>query len=232
MNADAKEIERFSAQAHSWWDTSGSMKPLHRLNPIRLEWIHSIAPLRGKAVLDVGCGGGILSESMALRGADVLGIDLAEKSLRVAQLHALEQGVASVRYEAIAVEDLAERAPQTFDVITCMEMLEHVPEPQSVVRACSHLIKPGGWVFFSTLNRNAKAYALAIVAAEYLLRILPKGTHEYAKFICPSELVAYCEEFGLEVKYLKGIAYHPVSQRFSIDNDASVNYILAAQRPY
>lgn len=231
MNVDNKEIERFSAQAHSWWDKSGSMKPLHALNPIRLDWINQHVRLQGKRVLDVGCGGGILSESMAVLGANVLGIDLAEKSLRVAQLHAMEQGVSDLQYEAISVEELAVRAPASYDAVTCMEMLEHVPSPGSVVQACAQLVKPGGWVFFSTLNRNVKAFGLAIVAAEYVLKLLPRGTHEYAKFIRPSELVGFVEQFGLEMRDLKGLHYSPLTQRFSIKPEADVNYLLAAQRP-
>jgi 2-polyprenyl-6-hydroxyphenyl methylase/3-demethylubiquinone-9 3-methyltransferase len=230
VNADPQELTKFGEQAHHWWDLDGDFKPLHKINPLRLDWIDGLAQLAGKIVLDVGCGGGILAESMAARGAEVLGIDLSTKPLRVAQLHAMESGVA-MQYREVAVEALAAERPAGFDVVTCMEMLEHVPDPASVVRACATLVKPGGWVFFSTLNRNAKAFALAIVAAEHVLKMLPKGTHEYARFIRPSELSRWCREAGLSAAGFKGLEYNPMTGRYWLSADTSVNYLLACRSP-
>lgn len=226
-NVEAAEVNKFADLAHQWWDPQGVFKPLHQLNPLRLDYIDSRASLNGKKVLDVGCGGGILSESMARRGAKVSGIDMADKSLQVAQLHALEAGV-TVDYRCIAVEALAEETPQSFDVVTCMEMLEHVPDPGSVVRACAALVKPGGHLFFSTLNRNAKAYLMAVIGAEYVLNLLPKGTHDYAKFIKPSELAAWLRQSGLELQHQTGVTYNPLNKHYSLTADTSVNYMLHA----
>ncbi|ODV09467.1 MAG: bifunctional 3-demethylubiquinol 3-O-methyltransferase/2-polyprenyl-6-hydroxyphenol methylase [Rubrivivax sp. SCN 70-15] len=231
INADAQELAKFSELAHRWWDPDSEFRPLHRINPLRLEWIDGLAALRGKAVLDVGCGGGILAESMAPLARTVTGIDLASRPLGVARLHALETGVANLNYREIAAEALAAEQPSAFDVVTSMEMLEHVPDPASVVRACATLVRPGGWVFFSTLNRNPKAFALAIVAAEYLLRLLPRGTHEFARFIRPSELARWCREAGLVVETSRGIEYNPFTQRYGLTADTSVNYLLACRRP-
>lgn len=230
-NVEAAEVNKFAELAHQWWDTQGVFKPLHQLNPLRLDYIDSRASLNGKQVLDVGCGGGILSESMAGRGAQVTGIDLAEASLQVAQLHALESAV-SIEYRCVAVEALAEEKPQSFDVVTCMEMLEHVPDPASVVRACAALVKPGGHLFFSTLNRNAKAYLMAVVGAEYILNLLPKGTHDYAKFIKPSELAAWLRQSGLELQHQSGVTYNPLNKQYSLTQDTSVNYMLHAIKDY
>jgi 2-polyprenyl-6-hydroxyphenyl methylase / 3-demethylubiquinone-9 3-methyltransferase len=226
-NVEAAEVNKFAELAHQWWDLQGVFKPLHQLNPLRLNYIDSRANLAGKRVLDVGCGGGILSESMAQRGAQVTGIDMADKSLQVAQLHALESGL-QVEYRCVAVEALAEEQPQSFDVVTCMEMLEHVPDPASVVRACATLVKPGGHVFFSTLNRNAKAYLMAVVGAEYVLNLLPKGTHDYSKFIKPSELAAWMRQTELELQHQTGVTYHPLSKQYALIQDTSVNYMLHA----
>jgi 2-polyprenyl-6-hydroxyphenyl methylase/3-demethylubiquinone-9 3-methyltransferase len=226
-NVEVAEVNKFAELAHQWWDLQGVFKPLHQLNPLRLNYIDSRISLAGKQVLDVGCGGGILSESMAQRGAQVLGIDLAEKSLQVAQLHALEANV-QVDYRCVAVEALAQEKPQAFDVVTCMEMLEHVPDPASVVRACAALVKPGGHVFFSTLNRNAKAYLMAVVGAEYVLNLLPKGTHDYSKFIKPSELAAWMRQSALELQHQTGVTYHPLSKQYALTVDTSVNYMLHA----
>jgi 2-polyprenyl-6-hydroxyphenyl methylase/3-demethylubiquinone-9 3-methyltransferase len=231
LNADPQELAKFSELAHRWWDPESEFRPLHEINPLRLDWIDSLARLTGKRVVDVGCGGGILAESMARRGAEVLGIDLATKPLRVAQLHAMEAGVATVQYREVAAEALAAEAPASFDVVTCMEMLEHVPEPASVVRACLQLVRPGGWVFFSTINRNPKAFLFAIVGAEHLLRLLPKGTHEYARFIRPSELAQWCRDAGLELMQTRGMEYNPFTRRYWLSADTSVNYLLACRRP-
>ena len=232
VNVDPAEIAKFSELAHRWWDSNSEFKPLHRINPLRLEWIEKTAGgLAGKAVLDVGCGGGILAESMARRGAaGVLGIDLALKPLRVAQLHALEAGLDNVDYREISAEALALEQPGGFDVVTCMEMLEHVPQPPSVVAACARLVRPGGHVFFSTINRNAKAFLFAIVGAEHVLRLLPKGTHEYAKFIKPSELAQACRSAGLEVTHTRGMEYSPLTERYWLSDDTSVNYLFACRR--
>jgi 2-polyprenyl-6-hydroxyphenyl methylase / 3-demethylubiquinone-9 3-methyltransferase len=230
QNADAAELAKFSALAHRWWDETGEFKPLHAINPLRLEWVDSLVKLSGKQVLDVGCGGGILADSMARRGAQVLGIDLAGKALKVAQLHALEAETPNIDYREISAEDLALQQPASFDVVTCMEMLEHVPDPASVVRACSALVKPGGWVFFSTINRNPKAWLLAVVGAEYVLNMLPRGTHEYAKFIRPSELTRYAREAALEVLELRGLQYNPLTGRYWHNQDTSVNYLVATRK--
>jgi 2-polyprenyl-6-hydroxyphenyl methylase / 3-demethylubiquinone-9 3-methyltransferase len=230
-NVDPAELAKFSDLAHRWWDPESEFRPLHQINPLRLEWINGIAPLQGKKVLDVGCGGGILTDAMARLGAQALGIDLATKSLKVAQLHALEAQTPNVQYREVAVEALAAEQPASFDVVTCMEMLEHVPDPASIVRACAQLVKPGGYVFFSTLNRNAKSFLFAIVGAEYVLNMLPRGTHEYAKFIRPSELARDCRESGLEWQVTRGMEYNPLTRRYWLSNDTSVNYMVATQRP-
>ena len=225
VNADPAELEKFAALAHRWWDATSEFKPLHEINPLRLGFIDGIASLQGKRVLDVGCGGGILSESMSQQGAQVVGIDLGEKALKVAQLHSLESGV-QVDYRLVAVERLAEEVPESFDVVTCMEMLEHVPDPAAIVAACSRLVKPGGTVFFSTINRNPKAYLFAVIGAEYVLNMLPRGTHEYEKFIKPSELAAWARNAGLTVNGMKGMTYNPLTKQYSLGDDVSVNYIL------
>ena len=231
LNADPAELAKFSELAHRWWDPQSEFRPLHQINPLRLDWIVKTVPLQGRAVLDVGCGGGILSDAMARRGAQVLGIDLATKPLRVAQLHALEAGTPNIEYQEISAEDLARERPASFDVVTCMEMLEHVPDPASIVRACATLVKPGGWVFFSTINRSAKSFLFAIVAAEYLLNLLPRGTHHYDKLIRPSELARHVRQSGLELRQTRGMQYNPITQRYWLDDDASVNYLFATQRP-
>jgi 2-polyprenyl-6-hydroxyphenyl methylase/3-demethylubiquinone-9 3-methyltransferase len=228
-NADPLELEKFSLLAHKWWDPNSEFKPLHEINPLRLEYINSIAPLHGKSVLDVGCGGGILSESMAAMGAQVTGIDLGDKALQVAKLHLLESGK-NVDYRKIAVEELAAEKPGFYDVVTCMEMLEHVPDPASIVRACTQLVKPGGHVFFSTLNRNPKSYLFAVIGAEYLLKLLPRGTHDYAKFIKPSELAQFCRNAGLDVTDLCGMSYNPMSKIYTLGRDTGVNYLIACRR--
>jgi 2-polyprenyl-6-hydroxyphenyl methylase/3-demethylubiquinone-9 3-methyltransferase len=230
MNADPLELQKFSDLAHRWWDPTSEFRPLHEINPLRLEWINARAPLIGKTVLDVGCGGGILAESMAKKGAYVSGIDLSEKALKVADLHSLESGV-QVRYEMISAEDLAAREPARYDIVTCMEMLEHVPDPASIVHACAALVKPGGRVFFSTLNRNPKSYLFAVIGAEYLLRLLPRGTHDYAKFITPAELSQYIRNAGMTVDGLKGMSYNPLLQIYSLSQDTDVNYLVACSRP-
>lgn len=229
-NVDPAELAKFQALAARWWDPDSEFRPLHEINPLRLDWIDARAAIAGKRVLDVGCGGGILSESMAQRGALVKGIDLGARALQVADLHSLESGVA-VDYERIAVEALAQREPGAFDVVTCMELLEHVPDPESVVRACAALVRPGGWVFFSTINRNPKAFLLAIVGAEYLLGLLPRGTHEYEKFIRPSELAGAARRSRLQTVELTGLAYNPITRRYRLDaNDPDVNYMMACRR--
>ncbi len=227
INVDPLELEKFSQLAHRWWDPGAEFKPLHDINPLRLDFIDGIASLLGKRVLDVGCGGGILAESMAVRGAKVTGIDLAEKPLKVAQLHLLESGL-PVEYRLIASEALAREAPASFDVVTCMELVEHVPDPGAMVQACAELVKPGGRVFFSTINRNLKSYLLAIVGAEYVLKLLPRGTHDYAKFLKPSELAAMCRAAGLGVAGMTGMTYNPLSRIYALGPDADVNYILHA----
>lgn len=229
-NVDPAELEKFSELAHRWWDPESEFRPLHEINPLRLDYIDSIAALHGKAVLDVGCGGGILAEAMAARGARVTGIDLADKPLKIAQLHLLESKL-DVIYRNIAVEALAQEAPRSFDVVTCMEMLEHVPDPASAIRACAALLKPGGYAFFATLNRNPKSYLFAIIGAEYLLNLLPRGTHDYARFIKPSELSATCRSAGLEISGITGMTYNPFSKIYALEADTSVNYILCARAP-
>jgi 2-polyprenyl-6-hydroxyphenyl methylase/3-demethylubiquinone-9 3-methyltransferase len=231
MNADPQELAKFSDLAHRWWDPESEFRPLHQINPLRLDWIETHARVAGRRVLDVGCGGGILSDAMARRGADVLGIDLAGKALKVAQLHALEAATPSVAYREVAVEALAIEQPASFDMVTCMEMLEHVPDPSSIVGACAALVKPGGWLFFSTLNRNAKSFLFAIVGAEHVLKLLPKGTHEYAKFIRPSELAQWCRQSGLELTDTRGMEYNPITRRYWLSADTSVNYMIACRRP-
>ncbi len=229
-NVDPAELAKFSDLAHRWWDPESEFRPLHQINPLRLEWIKASATLQGKDVLDVGCGGGILTDAMARSGANALGIDLATKSLKVAQLHALEAQTPNVQYREVSVEALALERPASFDVVTCMEMLEHVPDPVSVVKACADLVKPGGWVFFSTLNRNPKSFLFAILGAEYVLNLLPKGTHEYAKFIRPSELASACRTAGLEWQHTRGMEYNPLTRRYWMSADTSVNYLVATQK--
>jgi 2-polyprenyl-6-hydroxyphenyl methylase/3-demethylubiquinone-9 3-methyltransferase len=231
LNADPAELAKFSELAHRWWDPDSEFRPLHQINPLRLDWIQSLSPLTDQTVIDIGCGGGILADSMARAGARVTGIDLASKALKVAQLHALEANTPNITYREISAEAMAQEAPGSFDTVTCMEMLEHVPDPSSVVRACAQLVKPGGWVFFSTLNRNPKSFLLAIVGAEYVLNLLPKGTHEYAKFIRPSELASHCRQAGLDVLHSRGMSYNPITRRYWLNHDTSVNYLFAARRP-
>jgi len=230
VNADPAELAKFSELAHRWWDKDSEFRPLHQINPLRLEWINAICPVKGLSALDVGCGGGILADSMARKGAQVLGIDLSTKALRVAQLHAMEAETAGVSYREVSAEALASEASASFDLVTCMEMLEHVPDPASVVRACATLVKPGGWVFFSTLNRSPKSFLLAIVGAEYVLNLLPRGTHEYAKMIRPSELAAYCRAAGLDLRQTKGMDYNPLTRRYAMIDKTSVNYLFATQK--
>ncbi len=228
-NVDPAELEKFGALAAHWWDPESEFKPLHAINPLRLDWVQSLAgPLAGRRVLDVGCGGGILAESMAADGAQVMGIDLSDKALAVARLHGLESGI-TVDYREISAETLAQSHPGHFDVVTCMEMLEHVPDPAAIVAACARMVRPDGWVFFSTLNRNAKSFLYAIVAAEYLLRLLPRGTHRHDSFIRPSELARACRAAGLDVVQTIGLSYQPVTQHYALSPDTSVNYLLAAR---
>ena len=229
-NVDPAELAKFSDLAHRWWDTESEFRPLHQINPLRLNWIQTLVQLSGKKVVDIGCGGGILSDAMARQGAQVLGIDLAVKSLKVAQLHGLESGV-QVDYETISAEDLAAREPERFDVVTCMEMLEHVPDPAATIAACARMAKPGGWLFFSTINRNPKSFLFAIIGAEYVLRILPRGTHEYAKFIKPSELADAARDAGLDLHEMLGMTYNPITQVYSLGRDTSVNYLMAYRKP-
>lgn len=229
LNADPAELAKFGELAHRWWDPNSEFKPLHDINPLRLDWIDQIIGLAGKAIVDVGCGGGLLSEGMATRGAHVTGIDLSEKPLGVARLHLLESGQ-KVDYRLISAEALADEMPATFDAVTCLEMLEHVPDPASTITACARLVKPGGQVFFSTLNRNPKAYLLAVVGAEYILNMLPKGTHDYAKFIKPSELARWCKAANLEPQEVIGMSYNPLTRQYSLGQDSSVNYLLRAIR--
>ena len=224
-NADPLELDKFSELAHRWWDPQSEFKPLHEINPLRLDYIDNIVKLQQKQILDVGCGGGILAESMAARGAIVTGIDLADKPLKVAELHLIESGH-NVTYRKISAEDLAAERPASFDAVTCMEMLEHVPDPAAIVAACAALVKPGGHVFFSTINRNPKAYLFAVIGAEYVLRLLPRGTHDYARFIKPSELASMCRRAQLTLGGLTGMTYNPFTQRYALGADASVNYIL------
>lgn len=229
VNVDPVELEKFSQLAHKWWDPNSEFKPLHDINPLRLGYVDRHAGLAGKTVLDVGCGGGILAEGMAGLDANVTAIDLAEKSLKVAKLHLLESG-RKVDYRKIAVEDLANEQPGHYDVVTCLEMLEHVPSPQSVIAACAKLVKPGGWVFFSTLNRNPKSYLLAVLGAEYLLNMLPRGTHDYARFLKPSELAQFCRNADLTVSDVSGMSYDVFNKTYSLGRDADVNYLIACRR--
>ena len=229
MNADPAELAKFSALAHRWWDPESEFKPLHQINPLRLDWIDGIAGLSGKSALDIGCGGGILTEGMAQRGAQVKGIDLSDRALKVAQLHLLESRVA-VDYEAVSAEDLAARAPGSYDVVTCMELLEHVPDPASTARACAALARRGAHVFFSTINRNPKSYLFAVIGAEYVLKLLPKGTHDYLKFIKPSELARHCRDAGLEVREIVGMTYNPFTRVYSLGTDTDVNYLVHCVR--
>ena len=229
-NFDPAELAKFSDLAHRWWDKESEFRPLHEINPLRLDWIGGLTSLKSLRVLDVGCGGGILADSMARKGANVLGIDLASKALKVAQLHALEAQTQGVEYREISAEALAAEQPGSFDVVTCMEMLEHVPDPSSVVKACAALVKPGGHVFFSTINRNAKAFLFAIVGAEYVLNMLPRGTHEYAKLIKPSELASYCRVAGLDFVQSKGMEYNPLTRHYWLSTDTRVNYLLATRK--
>ncbi len=231
LNADPHELAKFSELAHRWWDKESDFRSLHEINPLRLDWIDGLASLPGKRVVDVGCGGGILADAMARRGAEVLGIDLAGKALKVAQLHAIEAATPRIEYREVDIESLAREQPASFDVLACMEMLEHVPEPESVVDACGKLLKPGGWAFFSTIHRNAKAFAFAIVGAEHVLKLLPRGTHEYAKFIRPSELAHWCRGAGLELAEMRGLTYSPLSRRYRLTDDTSVNYLVACRKP-
>ena len=228
-NVDQSEIDKFSALAHRWWDPTSEFKPLHAINPLRLGWIESITSLAGKKVLDVGCGGGILAESLSKAGGIVTGIDLSNKALKVAELHQLESNT-SVQYRSISAEDLAKQEPENYDVVTCMEMLEHVPDPSSVVQACATPCKSGGSIFFSTLNRNPKSYLFAIIGAEYILKLLPKGTHEYDKFIKPSELAGFTRQAGLELLEIKGMTYNPLTQIYRLGSDTDVNYMIATRK--
>jgi 2-polyprenyl-6-hydroxyphenyl methylase/3-demethylubiquinone-9 3-methyltransferase len=228
-NADQAELDKFSELAHRWWDPESEFKPLHDINPLRLDWIDRAIGLAGKQVLDVGCGGGILAESMATRGALVTGIDLSDKALSVARLHLLETGQ-KVDYRKVSAEELAAAMPGSFDVVTCLEMLEHVPDPASTVRACAQLVRPGGMVFFSTINRNPKSYLFAVVGAEYVLNLLPRGTHDYARFIRPAELARYCREAGLAVDEVIGMTYNPLSKAYALGADTDVNYLMRTRR--
>lgn len=230
-NVDPQEVAKFGDLAHHWWDKDSQFRPLHEINPLRLAWVEGLAGVRGQRIVDVGCGGGILAESMAAAGAAVTGIDLSGKALAVARLHMLESGVENLDYREISAEALAAEQPGAFDVVTCMEMLEHVPDPASTVRACAALARPGGWVFFSTLNRNPKSFLLAIVAAEYLLKLLPAGTHDYARFLRPSELARMARAAGLTLDATQGLGYNPLTQRYRLTPDTSVNYLLACRKP-
>jgi 2-polyprenyl-6-hydroxyphenyl methylase/3-demethylubiquinone-9 3-methyltransferase len=231
INADPQELAKFSDLAHKWWDPDSEFRPLHQINPLRLDWIEQrVGGISGRQVVDIGCGGGILSDSMARRGAQVLGVDLSAKALRVAQLHAMEAATPNIAYREVSAEALAQERPGQFDLVTCMEMLEHVPDPASTVRACTGLAKAGGWVFFSTIHRNPKAFLLAIIGAEYVLKLLPRGTHEYAKFIRPRELALWCRDSGLAVDGLKGMQYNPITRRYWLSEDTSVNYLVACRK--
>jgi len=229
INVDAAEVAKFDALANSWWDLEGESKPLHQINPIRLAFIEQQSSLAGKQAIDVGCGGGILTEALAKASANATGIDMAETALRIAKLHALEAEL-SINYQQITAEQMAEQSPQQFDVVTCMEMLEHVPNPASVIQACADLVTPDGDVFFSTLNRHPKAYLLAVLGAEYIMNMLPKGTHDYKQFIKPSELAKWCRQAGLEVRTIKGISYNPITRDFSLSDDVDVNYLIHCRR--
>lgn len=230
QNADPNEIDKFSQLAHRWWDLHSEFRPLHEINPLRLAWIDKIAWVNGKKILDVGCGGGILTESLAARGAQVTGIDLSEKALSIAKLHLLESGH-TIDYRRIAAEELATQSPETYDIVTCMEMLEHVPDPASIITACATLAKPGGHVFFSTLNRNFKSYLFAVIGAEYLLKLLPKGTHEYTKFIRPSELSRWAKHAGLSPSELIGLNYNPLTRSYSLGGNTHINYLMHTVKP-
>lgn len=230
VNVDSAEIAKFEAIATRWWDLESEFKPLHEINPLRTNYIEEHAPLAGKKVLDVGCGGGILSEGMALRGAQVTGLDLGQANLDTANLHALESGV-QVDYQCVPVEDFADAHPESFDIVTCLEMLEHVPNPESIVRACAKLVKPGGKVFFSTINRNPKSYLMAVIGAEYILKLVPTGTHDYEKFIKPAELARWCRPVGLTQVHMTGMTYNPISKNYKlVDNDVDVNYLVACEK--
>jgi 2-polyprenyl-6-hydroxyphenyl methylase / 3-demethylubiquinone-9 3-methyltransferase len=229
LNADPAELEKFGDLAHRWWDPNSEFKPLHDINPLRLDWIDGAIGLLGKRILDVGCGGGLLSEGMAVRGAEVTGIDLSEKPLGVARLHLLESGQ-KVDYRKVSAEQMAEEMPGAFDAVTCLEMLEHVPDPASIVESCARLVKPGGQVFFSTINRNPKSYLLAVIGAEYILQMLPRGTHDFAKFIKPSELTRWCKQSGLEPDELIGMTYNPLTRHYALDRDTDVNYLVRTTR--
>ena len=231
INADPAELAKFSDLAHRWWDADGEFRPLHQINPLRLAWMKELCSLQGKDVLDVGCGGGILTDSLARSGAKATGIDLSTKALRIAQVHAMDAETENVQYREISAEAMAQEQPGGFDVVTCMEMLEHVPDPASVVQACATLVKPGGWVFFSTLNRNPMSFLQAIIGAEYVLNMLPRGTHEFAKFIRPSELAGFCRRAGLNVMHTRGLSFNPLTQRYWLNSNTSVNYLLATQKP-
>jgi 2-polyprenyl-6-hydroxyphenyl methylase/3-demethylubiquinone-9 3-methyltransferase len=229
-NVDQAELAKFGALAARWWDPNSEFKPLHQINPLRLNHIDERVGIKGKRIVDIGCGGGILAESMAVRGADVTGIDLSEKPLNVAKLHLLESGQ-KVDYRLVSAEDLAKQNPAEFDCVTCMEMLEHVPVPTSTIQACADLVKPGGWVFFSTLNRNPKSFLFAIIGAEYVLKLLPKGTHEYRRFITPAELAEMARKAGLNVSGLTGMSYNPFTRNYALNDDVTVNYIVACRKP-
>ena len=230
LNVDPNELHKFGELAHRWWDPNSEFRPLHDINPARIEWIDKHASLGGKRVLDVGCGGGLLSEAIATRGAITTGIDLSERPLGVARLHLLESGL-TIDYRQVSAEQLAKDHPASFDVVTCLEMLEHVPEPESTIKACATLLKPGGMAFFSTINRKPKAYLLAVVGAEYLMRLLPRGTHDYARFLRPAELAAYCRQAGLEVDEVVGMSYNPFSRQATLGNDTDVNYLVRVRKP-
>ena len=229
MNADPSEIQKFDALAHRWWDPTAEFRPLHAINPLRLEWMRRFVAFANKRVVDIGCGGGILAEGMARLDAQVTGIDLSENALKVAELHSLDSSI-PVRYENIATEDFAAREPESFDIVTCMEMLEHVPDPAAVVRACATLLKPGGTLFLSTINRNPKAFLFAIIGAEYLLRLLPRGTHDYTKFIAPAELAQFARAAGLQVNAIAGLEYNPLTGKYSVTGNSDVNYLMACSK--
>jgi len=229
-NVDQEEIDKFSELASRWWDRQGEFKPLHDINPLRLNFVDDTVAVDGKRIIDVGCGGGIFSEALNKRGATVTGIDLSEETISIARLHLLESGH-DVDYQCISAEKMAQKKPSGYDMVTCLELLEHVPDPASTVAACAALVAPGGSVFFSTINRNPKSWLHAIVGAEQVLKLLPRGTHDYKKFIKPSELAAYCREAGLEIKALRGMSYNPLSQRFSLTRDIDVNYLVHCERP-
>ncbi|MSQ80998.1 MAG: bifunctional 2-polyprenyl-6-hydroxyphenol methylase/3-demethylubiquinol 3-O-methyltransferase UbiG [Candidatus Methylopumilus sp.] len=231
INVYHEEVDKFNELAHKWWDETSEFKPLHDINPLRLDFIHEKVNLKNKKVLDVGCGGGILSESMASLGAKVTGIDMGDKVIRIAELHALQSKL-NIDYQCTSLEEVALKHESIFDVITCMEMLEHVPEPKKIVSLCAKLLKPGGTLFFSTINRNLKAYVFAVIGAEYILHLLPRGTHDYEKFIKPSELIGWCREEGLNIKTLKGMTYNPITQIYKLGKDSSVNYLVEVSKDH